>query len=355
MFKNLLCILVLLLSLSFSTYAQNASDYFPSTPGFKWYYKTVPCDSLNIPQDAFSLVSIDSFAVNQDYIGKSANIIISKNGPKESVLNKSFSDTDYVFQESTNIWTYMSYFPGTDTLDPGLFNDFNGWFSVYRLAQPTTTPYTIYSHDTLVNFDGTNTTLTHLVTAKRIPDQTISTALGNLLCKKFILNFSIRAKVSFLTVTILSMMDTVYLAPGNYIVRDIIPSTNVDLSFFNQGAFFIPGSKMDIQAPPLILNVNNEKGSPVQFTLFQNYPNPFNPSTIIKYFIPSESYVRINIYNSIGQDVKELVSEVQHSGFHDLNFSSSSLSSGIYFYTVFANSTDGKQNFSNTKKMILLK
>jgi hypothetical protein len=89
--------------------------------------------------------------------------------------------------------------------------------------------------------------------------------------------------------------------------------------------------------------------------LFQNYPNPFNPSTIIKYFIPSESYVRINIYNSIGQDVKELVSEVQHSGFHDLNFSSSSLSSGIYFYTVFANSTDGKQNFSNTKKMILLK
>ena len=355
MCKNFFFMLTLLLSLAFSAYAQNASDYFPSAPGFKWFYKTVPYDSLNSPVDSLSFITIDSFTVNQVYVEKPANIIISKHGSNESVLNIAYSDTNYVSLESTNIWTYMNSFPGTDTLTVGLFNSFNGWFSVYRLAQPTTTSYTIYTKDTLVNYSGINTTLTHIVTAKRFPDQTITTALGDLLCKKFILNFLVKAKISFLSFSVLSIYDTVYIASGNYIVKDIRPSANVDLSFFGQTAFYIAGSNMEIQTPPSVLSVNNDNVSPVQYNLFQNYPNPFNPSTLIKYSLPFESNVRIIVYNSIGQVVKELVSEVQHSGLHELSFSASSLSSGIYFYSVFANSTDGKQNFANTKKMILLK
>lgn len=347
--------LILLLSFVSSTFAQNASDYFPLIPGFKWFYKTVPYDSLNASVDSLSTVRIDSFTVNKAYNDKLASIIISKNGSTESVLNKSYSDTNYVSLESTNIWTFMSSFPGTDTLTIGLFNTFHGWYSAYRLAQPTTTPYTIYTKDTLVNYSGINTTLTHMVTAKRFPDQTISTPLGDLLCKKFILNFLIKAKVSIISFSVLSIYDTVYIAPGNYIVSDIRPSANVDLSFFGQAAFYIAGSKMEIQAPPPVLSVNHENEKPDHYTLFQNYPNPFNPSTLIKYSLPFESNVRIIVYNSIGQFVKELVSEIERSGLHQLSFSSSSLSSGIYFYSVFANSTDGKHNYSNTKKMIFLK
>ena len=449
MIKQLFIFVSLIIFFTFSLYAQNASDYFPSAPGFKWFSKTIPFDSLNHLVDSLSYVNIDSFAVNRDYIGKPAKVIISKSGTKETILKKSYYDTSYVFLDSTNIWNYMSSFPGIDTLGVGIFNSFNGWFSVYRLSQTINSSYTIYTKDTIVNYSGINTTFTHVVNAKRIADQTISTAIGNFLCKKFILTDAIKAKISFFSIPILNVNDTVYIAPGNYIVRDIRPSANVDLSSFGQAAFFIAGSRRDILTPPAILDVNHEEiltkysagdssfavfdsgsdtihwnakviagspwlhlidslgtgngtirfsynpnpdntlrigiisvvdsnawtspqiititqeqnitsikdknGIPSEYTLFQNYPNPFNPVTSIKYSLPIESNIKLIIYNAVGQVVKELVSEVQQIGIHELSFSSLSLSSGVYFYTIQANSIDGKQNYTNTKKMILLK
>ncbi|MDR3668803.1 MAG: T9SS type A sorting domain-containing protein [Ignavibacteriaceae bacterium] len=355
MIKNFCFILSLSLSFTFSIIAQNASDYFPSAPGFKWYYKTVPHDSLNFPLDSLSYVIVDSFTVNQPYLDKPANIIISNNQQGGSTPKISDSDTNYVSLDSSNIWTYMSAFPGTDTIDIGVFNSFKGWFSVYRLSQPTNISYTIYTKDSIFNYNGINTTLTHLVTAKRFPDQNISTAVGDMMCKMFILNYTIKAKVSVLSFSVVTIYDTVYIAPGNYIVRDVRPSAIIDLSFLGQGAFYISGSSMEIQAPPPVLSVNPENISPNNYSLFQNYPNPFNPATTIKYFLSYESYVKIIVHNSIGQVVRELVSEVQLSGTHELRFSSSSLSSGMYFYSLYVNSVDGKQIFSNTKKMIILK
>lgn len=449
MIKNLFIFVFLFISFALSVNAQNASDYFPSSPGYKWYYQTISYDSLNLPVDSLFFVSADSFAVNRDYDAMSANVIVSKHGPKESVLSRSYYDTSYVSLESSNIWTYMSSFPGTDTLDIGIFNTFNGWFSTYRLSQTINSSYTIYTKDTIVNYNGYNTTFTNAVNAKRLTDQIISTATGDFLSKKFVLTFTIKAKISFFSFTVLTVYDTVYIAPGNYIVSDIRPSANVDLSLLGKGAFYIAGSKMDILAPPAIMNVSSENifikysggdssftvsnsgadtlhwnsqviegsswlhlnnslgtgngnisflydpnpdnssriglismtdvaawSSPqiititqaqnitsvqdknvslLQYALFQNYPNPFNPNTSIKYSLPFESNIKLTVYNTIGQVVQELVSEVQQSGIHELNFPSSSLSSGVYFYTIQANSIDGKQNYSNTKKMIFLK
>ena len=441
MIKKLFLFATLIISFTFSLNAQNASDYFPSAPGFKWYYNIIPFDSLNH--------SVDSLSVNQVYVGLPANVKISKKGTKGTILKNPFHDTSYISLETSNIWNYMSYFPGTDTLSIGLLGSIKGWYSVYRLSQTINSSYTIFTKDTVVNYSGLNTTFTHAINAKRLADQTISSALGNFLCKKFILTFTIKAKVSIINIPVLTINDTVYIAPGNYIVSDIRPSSNVDLSFFGLGAFYVAGSRMDILASPAILDVNHENiaakysagdslfaifnsgsdilhwnakiiagsswlhltdslgsgngnirfsydlnpdnslrigliniadsnawGSPVvvsitqeqnitsiedqkeipsQYALFQNYPNPFNPNTSIKYSLPFESNVKLIIYNSIGQVVRELVSEVQQSSIHEINFLSASLSSGVYFYTIHANSIDGKQNYSDTKKMILLK
>jgi Secretion system C-terminal sorting domain len=449
MLKQLFIFVLLIISFSFSNYPQNASDYFPSTPGYKWFYKTIPYDSLNREIDSLSFVSIDSFTVNQIYADKPAKVQLNKMGTKETILKSSYLDTNYISLESTNIWNYISSIPGIDTLGIGFLKSLKGWYSVYRLSQTINSSYTIYTKDTIVNYSGVNTTITEAVNAKRLADQTAHTAIGNFLCKKFVLTSSIKAKVSFFTFSIVTINDTVYLAPGNYIVSDIRPSANVDLSTFGQGAFFVPGHRMDILAPPAVLNVNHENISikysagdslftvfnsgsdtlhwkskviagtswlhltdslgmgdatvrfsftkntnnslriglisvedtaawgspqiititqeqnitstegkneiPLHFTLFQNYPNPFNPSTSIKYILPFESNVKIYVYNTIGQVVKELVSELQQSGIHELSLLSSSLSSGVYFYTINANSVDGKQNYTNTKKMILLK
>ncbi len=89
--------------------------------------------------------------------------------------------------------------------------------------------------------------------------------------------------------------------------------------------------------------------SPKKFELNQNYPNPFNPITTVQFSLPESGNARLTLFNSIGQEVKTLLSEYKESGTHLLNFDGSELSSGLYFYKLESGS------FAQTMKMILLK
>jgi len=99
--------------------------------------------------------------------------------------------------------------------------------------------------------------------------------------------------------------------------------------------------------------------TPKEYSLSQNYPNPFNPSTTIKFALPYDSNVKVVVYNVTGEVVKVLVNSVQTAGTHETRFSTNELgvglSSGIYFYSLEATSVDGKSNFRQTKKMVLMK
>jgi hypothetical protein len=88
---------------------------------------------------------------------------------------------------------------------------------------------------------------------------------------------------------------------------------------------------------------------PLEFSLGQNYPNPFNPSTVIRYGLPQQSHVLLDVYNVIGQKVATLVNENQQAGFHEVHFNGTSLPSGLYFYRL----TSG--GFVQTLKMVLTK
>ncbi len=95
--------------------------------------------------------------------------------------------------------------------------------------------------------------------------------------------------------------------------------------------------------------------TPKDYTLYQNYPNPFNPATTIKYSLPYTSNVKIVIFNMLGEAVNELFNGVQDAGYYDIGWNAGSIASGIYFYSIQANSTDGQQEFQSVKKMLLLK
>lgn len=94
---------------------------------------------------------------------------------------------------------------------------------------------------------------------------------------------------------------------------------------------------------------------PGEFTLEQNYPNPFNPATIIKYSLPVDCRVKIAVYNLLGKQVAVLADEVQQSGSRQIVFDASKMNSGVYFYTINANSLNGKNSFSKVRKMTLIK
>jgi hypothetical protein len=88
---------------------------------------------------------------------------------------------------------------------------------------------------------------------------------------------------------------------------------------------------------------------PKLFELKQNYPNPFNPATIINFSLPISGIVKLQVYNSTGQLVTELVNKYLNAGMYSYEFSAIGLPSGIYFYRIESN------EFSEVKKMILVK
>ena len=65
---------------------------------------------------------------------------------------------------------------------------------------------------------------------------------------------------------------------------------------------------------------DNGNETPAAYELAQNYPNPFNPSTTIRYSLPHTSFVRLTVYNTLGQQVAQLVNEQQQAGNHDVVF-----------------------------------
>jgi hypothetical protein len=85
------------------------------------------------------------------------------------------------------------------------------------------------------------------------------------------------------------------------------------------------------------------------YMLYHNYPNPFNNSTVIKYAIPEEGLVTLKVFNTIGEEVAELVNDTKQTGNYKVSFDATGLPSGIYFYRLQA----GK--FVETKKMVLLR
>jgi hypothetical protein len=91
------------------------------------------------------------------------------------------------------------------------------------------------------------------------------------------------------------------------------------------------------------------------YVLEQNFPNPFNPKTTIQYNLPERCNVRIEIFNVLGEHVQTLVNKTQSAGKYQFNFDASSYSSGIYFYQLTAASLNDGKNFSNVRKMMIIK
>ncbi|MBN1466569.1 T9SS type A sorting domain-containing protein, partial [candidate division KSB1 bacterium] len=92
----------------------------------------------------------------------------------------------------------------------------------------------------------------------------------------------------------------------------------------------------------------------MQIKLYQNYPNPFNATTMIKFFLPSESFTRLEIYNVSGKLIKSLVHQYQPAGEHTVQWNGTdssgvTVSDGAYFYHLSVG------DHSKTEKMLLLK
>jgi hypothetical protein len=88
---------------------------------------------------------------------------------------------------------------------------------------------------------------------------------------------------------------------------------------------------------------------PTKFELSQNYPNPFNPSTTIRFSLPKETQLKINIYNMLGELVRTIAEGNYEAGYHKITVNAADLPSGAYIYRI------ESPEFVQVKKMVLIK
>ncbi|MEO6695954.1 MAG: T9SS type A sorting domain-containing protein [Ignavibacteria bacterium] len=360
--KIIISTLLLCIIFVSNSYSQSASTYFPSSPGYKWFYKNTPLDSLNIPQTAAETFQVDSFAVIQSYQGLQANIVLSKSGLLSVNQNTPYTDTNYYNFQTTNGWYYLNVLnlidsiPFLDTTSLiGFLKSFEKWYSVYRFSQSVNSNYTIFSRDTTITFDTLTLPLRVSATGRRLNDQSVSTVNGTYLAKKFLITFALSYLIQLpppfppIAIPVFTRPDTTYIAQNIWIVKDVMPSSVVDLSAFGVPiSFTIPGVIKELSSTPVGINMSNNIITD-NYTLYQNFPNPFNPETNISYNLPSSGHTVLKVYDALGSEVVSLVNEIQSRGSYKITFDGSNLSSGIYYYKLISG------NFSEFKKMILLK
>ena len=88
---------------------------------------------------------------------------------------------------------------------------------------------------------------------------------------------------------------------------------------------------------------------PQDYVLEQNYPNPFNPSTTINFALPQPGFVKLTVYNQLGQQVENLVNGVKSAGSYSIIWDASDAPSGLYFYRL------ETENAMVMGKMLLIK
>ena len=105
----------------------------------------------------------------------------------------------------------------------------------------------------------------------------------------------------------------------------------------------IMGANLKKEASLVDTNIPDEYG------IEQNYPNPFNPSTQIRFGLPENNNVKLQIYDIIGNLVTTLVDQPLEAGYHSFEWNASNLASGVYFYRI------SSGTFIKTMKLMLLK
>jgi len=175
--------------------------------------------------------------------------------------------------------------------------------------------------------------------------------------------------VPFVYSTILSTNSTYWYTPTNNLTSNGFWNSQsvVDGTYFLW--FIVSDVRFGQRSQFYTIQVDNivsvkdkaESSPPTKFFLFQNFPNPFNPSTTIRFALPKRSLVSLAVYDEHGRLARKLATqEIHDSGWSELvwdgtNAAGLPVASGAYFYRLNAESLDNKKNFSQTKKLLLVR
>jgi hypothetical protein len=120
-----------------------------------------------------------------------------------------------------------------------------------------------------------------------------------------------------------------------WVIKNLTPGTyywavqSIDNCF--QGSLF---SHEDSFVIGTLSTPENQEHLPGRMMLSGNYPNPFNGKTIIKYNLPKESSVQLDIYNITGALIQSSHFQSQPAGENQFSWDASNAPSGVYYYKI---------------------
>ena len=257
--------------------------------------------------------------------------------------------TGYRLDVATNS-TFTNYVSGYQNLDVGDVTNKN----VSGLIPGRKYYYRVRAYNSIGSSDNSNT-----ITVNTILSVPTATAATNVASNSFRANWnSVSSATGYRLDVATNSTFTNYVSGyqnldvGNVTYKNVSGLISGTTYYYRVRAYNSIGSSANsntITVGPLTHIQQIPSDLPLTYDLSQNYPNPFNPSTTISYQIPSESFVTLKVFDLLGRELEVLVNEEKTAGFYDVKYNASSLSSGIYFYTIRAG------DFIQTKKFILLK
>jgi hypothetical protein len=185
-------------------------------------------------------------------------------------------------------------------------------------------------------------------------------------------DYEVLAHIPFSNAT--SASYRVHHAAGDDLV--VVNQKEVSDSWLSLGTFWFPegsegyvrlGDKSDVpgqeivfdairwtyRGTPVAVQEHGSSETPSDFALYQNSPNPFNPTTTIRYTLPAEASVTLEIYSALGQKLSTLVNQMQGPGLYSTRWTPAGSPSGVYFLRFRAVDPAGRKLFADTKKMLL--
>ena len=348
---------VLLLSLLSASFAgaQNAGDYFPSHPGNTWRFQRFSLDTLQNPIISSKTVVSDSLAATEQIRDTTAFVLLSGEKPP--------FDTTFVNVQDSTISEFVTGYPRitsmlpVDSLGLGFVWDYLNWYPYMNFASmPGVRDTLLYIKKITVTFQGHPLVLVIYITTMRLPDTSITVPAGTYATTPFQIALNVNIPKSqppfgHYEVPLFKLVDTLFVAKHNWLVKEIQPSTFYPLNndpSYQVATTQLPGFVRLLESASLT-SVPLRQTVPQEFTLEQNFPNPFNPATHLRFTIADVRFVTLKVFDVLGQEVATLVNGQLSTGSYDVTFDARSLSSGVYFYRL---SADGMVRI---RKMILEK
>lgn len=309
--------------------------------------------SLNLPADGFLQTinpptNLDAEPENMSYIRLRWDD--NSNNEDGFYIERSGSpDTNGVWETFGRVSQNTRQF-----FDYWVTNDSTYYYRVYAYSEDLRSPYSNIAYATAIvdtniprapsNLTVSNTTPTTIT----IQWQDNSDNEQGFIIARRVQGEMIFRYIDTVTADVLTYQE-VGLTPDNLYFYKVCSFNNYGLSDFS--------NTVSARAEKGTGIIGNTSAIPDGFFLGNNYPNPFNPSTNIQFAIPSNSFIELKIFNSLGKEVESLI-EGQHltAGTYTVSWNAGNLSSGIYFCKIIVSSEfNGSQFFTDTKKMLLTK